>query len=466
MSDFRFKLIEKKGFKEISKKLNKPEFRNKDYREIIESSYNFDNKSDTFILKDEVNKEEQLKILNILKATGYTPFESLEEVVSYLRDLNKKYALLFAYNGTGKTRLSMKFKEMGKKEEKRDTLYFNAFTEDLFSWDNDLDDDTHRVLLLNKDSKFFGEHKDPASEEKRLIETLDLANKIRPLLQRYADFNFDLNFSYKKQSTTKEEDNQEHWAVNFIREEIVDGTAENIDHIKVSRGEENIFIWCFFLAIAQLAIDEVEDYRWVKYIYIDDPISSLDDNNTIAVASHLAQMLKKEDNKVKTVISSHHTLFFNVMCNELNKGNRYFLSKIGNNRYTLTDTTDTPFFHHVSLIKDLHDAVISGELFTYHFNVLRSILEKTASFHGFTNFSDCIKKEPDDDEGIMYTRMVNILSHGNYSLYEPVEMLPENKEYFKKIFKQFRDNYAFNPDVIPELKDDNIQAKEAQPIEA
>jgi wobble nucleotide-excising tRNase len=47
--------------------------------------------------------------------------------------------------------------------------------------------------------------------------------------------------------------------------------------------EENIFVWSFFLAIAQLAIDNDENYAWVKTIYIDDPISSLDDNNVIIV---------------------------------------------------------------------------------------------------------------------------------------------------------------------------------------
>jgi wobble nucleotide-excising tRNase len=52
-------------------------------------------------------------------------------------------------------------------------------------------------------------------------------------------------------------------------------------NIKISRGEENIFVWSFFLAIAQLAIDKDENYKWVKTIYIDDPISSLDDNNVI-----------------------------------------------------------------------------------------------------------------------------------------------------------------------------------------
>jgi len=45
--------------------------------------------------------------------------------------------LLYAYNGIGKTRTSMAFKDIAKGEGEADTLYFNAFTEDLFTWDND-----------------------------------------------------------------------------------------------------------------------------------------------------------------------------------------------------------------------------------------------------------------------------------------------------------------------------------------
>src|SRR5690554_2254686 len=94
--------------------------------------------------------------------------DNLDALVGHLRDIlenglpqknkaNKqvRHLLLFAYNGTGKTRLSMEFKEAGKTEDNADTLYFNAFTEDLFSWDNDLDSDTQRMLKLNADSKFF-----------------------------------------------------------------------------------------------------------------------------------------------------------------------------------------------------------------------------------------------------------------------------------------------------------------------
>lgn len=287
-------------------------------------------------------------------------FSTLDDVAKHLRDSldngvsqsNAKVksinqTLLFAYNGVGKTRLSMAFKEQGKKDGKRDTLYFNAFTEDLFSWDNDLKKNEVRFLKLNKDSIFFDSLKD---------EDIDLENKIRPLVQRYGDFNFLIDY--------------EKGQVNFIREVLIDNKSENIENIKVSRGEENIFIWCFFLSIAQLAADKQVTYNWVEYLYIDDPISSLDDNNAIAVASHLSQLLKSSASTIKAVISSHHTLFFNVMWNELNQKKKlqpYFLSYDKKSQgYKLRYTNSTPFFHHVALLEQLYQAAKSGNLFTYH----------------------------------------------------------------------------------------------------
>lgn len=375
----------------------------------------------------------------------------LKDVVAYLRGLDKKYTLLFGYNGTGKTRLSMEFKEAGKNGTARDTLYFNAYTEDLFSWDNDLDSDTHRVLLLNKNSQFFAG-----------IQEQDMENKIRPILHRYADFNFLIDYKYKKKNAIGVEEGTEYWAVNFIREELVNDTAQNIEYIKISRGEENIFIWCFFLAIAQLAIDKQEGYDWVKFIYIDDPISSLDDNNAVAVASHLAQLVMSKESEIKFVVSSHHSLFYNVLWNELGlerkKFQPYFLAKDkSTGEYTLQYTKDTPFFHHVALLKELKQIAVSNKLYTYHFSLLRNILERTATFHGFNNFSACIKKDEENDpEGIIHARLINVLSHGNYILFEPTEMVDENKEYFKKILDDFMNNYRFNPELFTETNEENI----------
>ena len=366
-------------------------------------------------------------------------FTDLAALAAHLRQEleNKKTILLYAYNGTGKTRLSMAFKDIGKQgegeDEKRDTLYFNAFTEDLFHWDNDLDADNDRRLTLNAQSRFFAG-----------LAELEMDNRIRPLLQRYADFDFRI-------------DTQE-WAVCFSRTVVIKGEngeddkTETVENIKVSRGEENIFVWCFFLAIVQLAMDGAEAYRWVKYVYIDDPISSLDEHNAIAVANHLAQLLKRPDSTLRTVISTHHTLFFNVLCNELGKARKYFVSKGGSTApgYVLREETgDTPFFHHVATLAELYQAAQEDRLFTHHFNMLRTVLEKTASFHGYKNFSVCIKQDDDDADGILHTRLINILSHGNYSLFEPQQMLDENKGYFRKILHDFLNRYPFNPELFP-----------------
>ena len=346
-------------------------------------------------------------------------YKTLRNLITRLRDdlNNQNFVLLYAYNGTGKTRISMEFKERGKRKRdiERDTLYFNAYTEDLFHWDNDLENDSERYLKINAESNFFNGFKELALEE-----------KIFAYLERYADFDFRIDY--------------EQWTITFSR-----GDA---DHIKISRGEENIFIWCIFLAICELTIDDSEAYGWVKYLYIDDPISSLDDNNAIAVASDLAQLLKKGKDRLKTAISSHHGLFFNVMCNELKKmpHKKYFLHrKSDSDTYTLRATDDTPFFHHVAMLSELQQAAESGKLYTHHFNMLRSILEKTATFFGFDGFSNCIHGV--DDE-VLYARALNLLSHGKYSAYEPREMVDDTKELFKKILSAFLDRYRFD---LPEL---------------
>ncbi|WP_338438755.1 AAA family ATPase [Synechococcus elongatus] len=366
-------------------------------------------------------------------------FSTLDELATYLRHLldSKRYILLYAYNGMGKTRLSMTFKNIGKQENQQDTLYFNAFTEDLFTWDNDLDNDTDRVLKLNSNSRFFAG-----------LDQLEMENRIRPFLHRYADFSFRIDY--------------QAWTVTFAREVNIEGRNRTIDNIKISRGEENIFIWCFFLVIVQLAMDGVEAYQWVKYIYIDDPISSLDEHNAITVGNHLAGFLKRADHAIKVVISSHYPLFFNVLWNELREINRskfksYFLfysKRI--NEYTLSDLSDTPFFHHLALLQDIWKAKETGEIYTHHFNALRSLLEKASTFHGYKKFTVCLEPYNDDPDETLYGRIVNVLSHGNYSFYDPVEMLPDNKEFFEKILTDFLQFYSFNSELMPAVRDQEI----------
>ena len=147
-------------------------------------------------------------------------FNNLAEVAQHFRkDLTgdhrplKDLVLFFAHNGTGKTRLSMEFKQAGKVFDNdgnvisRDTLYFNAFTEDLFSWNNDLENDTTRFITLNANSAFFNG-----------LHELDLDVKIESFFHNYVDLNFNINY--------------ENSTVTFSRSIIVNSVERTIENFK------------------------------------------------------------------------------------------------------------------------------------------------------------------------------------------------------------------------------------------
>lgn len=358
--------------------------------------------------------------------------------------------LIYAYNRTGKTRLSMEFKDAGKRKNSgnADTLYFNAYTEDLFNWENDLEHDTVRHLELNPDSTFFSG-----------LRGLALDQTIAGYLDRYADFDFDIDYTA--------------WKVSFRK-----GESENI---KISRGEQNIFIWCLFMAICERMLDGHVSYQSNKYLYIDDPISSLDDNNAIAVACDLAKLLRRAATRkaangdaapIRIVFSSHHALFFNVMCNELGRARegepkvalkRYFLHRPdAEGIYTLRSTDDTPYFHHVAMLAELQRAADPriGKLYTFHFNALRSIMEKTASFFGHSDISFCLKAINNEEDRSLYNRALNLLSHGKYAIHEPTEMGEDNKELFRRILQDFVEAFQFAlPDIV-----ENPPAAQTAPV--
>lgn len=331
----------------------------------------------------------------------------------------------------------MEFKQAGKKFDtdgnvtSRDTLYFNAFTGDLFSWNNDLENDTKRTLNLNSDSVFFNG-----------LRQLDLDVKIESFFNNYVDLNFDIDYDTFK--------------VTFSRSILVDGNEQTIGNIKISRGEETLFIWCFFLAICQLAIDKDPAYSEIKYIYIDDPISSLDENNVIAIACDLCKLLTTEGNDIKMVISTHHSLFFNVLYNEFGrkvKNKRYFLHNRVANGFALQDTNDTPFFHHIATLSELDQVKKSNKIYTYHFNALRSILEKTSTFFGYDRIDKCIHGLEDE---VLFERALQLFSHGKYSIFDPVEMGDDNKDLFRKILNGFLTKYEFQ---LPEIFNAEIQTE-------
>lgn len=127
----------------------------------------------------------------------------LEDVAVELRDSSKNIKLVYAFNGTGKTRLSMLFKnliqpqidiEAGANFLKK-ILYYNAFTEDLFTWDNDLENGSERKLLINVNSEWIKKIITIEGDSARIVEKFqdyvledkeDISEKIE------AEFNADV----------------------------------------------------------------------------------------------------------------------------------------------------------------------------------------------------------------------------------------------------------------------------------
>ena len=382
-------------------------------------------------------------------------------------------SLIFAYNGTGKTRLSYDFAHYNRKEDKsQHTLYYNAYTEDLFTWDNDIENETEdreHHLLINKNSSLI-----------QGLAGYSFSEKLRKYLQVFVDIDFD--FHYDK-------DNEEiPDYVTFYKKELVHqklkGEFQVIEYlaekIKISRGEERLFVWCFFRCILDQVIGGNDAYKDIEYIYIDDPMSSLDDNNVIAFAEQLysviRQQLKQEVDaqragkekfrRIKFVVSSHHALFFHTMLHGLigdKKLGRYYLSrnKQKDQLVLKSMSDDTPFYYNVAMMSEIKKAIESDKLYTFHFTVLRSVMEKIKEFFGHRDFTFILegikyKGETYDqtafskDELIeFYSRVVNVLTHQG-SMFTPALMNDDNKELATAIFNHLVEKYQI---VLPDLND-------------
>ena len=348
---------------------------------------------------------------------------SLSEIAQKIKDSNKKVTLLYAFNATGKTRLSMEFKNLVNDykggEIIKHVIYYNAFTEDLFSWDNDLENDNERKLKINKNSKF--------------IELIERQGKENEIAERFKEFTF---------SKIEPNVNTNTGEITFS---LPTGDEKAIENIKISKGEESIFIWTVFFVlmetiIAELNIDEISDrstdeFNPIQYIFIDDPISSLDDNHAIDIALELKHIIGSSKNEdLHFIISTHHSLFYNVLHTEMTNAQKFWLGK-NEDKYSMIElqNNETPFGYHLLLKDEIKRAIDNNMIKRYHFNLMRNLLEKTAHFLGYSSWKDLINEDDKDP----YIKRINLYSHSNHSALEVKELEYYEKEFLKRIYEKF-----------------------------
>lgn len=391
--------------------------------------------------------------------------ETLEKLAEQLAESTSPHSqLIYAFNGVGKTRLSRIFKEhITSREGEGSVLYYNAFTEDLFYWDNDLQEDRNRKLLI-QDNSFLKWSVERQGNEKDIVRHF----------QRYIGKPIDAQFEFSEGSSS----------ISFS---LVTGDIKTIRDIKISKGEESCFIWSLFYTVIKGIIssrNEGEDtHPDLKYIFIDDPVSSLDENHLVELAVDITKLVEEAPADLKFIISTHNSLFYNVIRNALNrreipkkgkrskkeKGKKFkssILTQLGKDSYRLLDwPKDTPFPYHLYLLREIEKALLSNEGSTedttkgtakeikiqvekYHFAHLRYILEKTAIFLGYKHWSDLLPKENNNDRASYYGKLINIFNHGKAVTVEGAGLSHQDQDLLQDLVKYLKSTYHMNTDHI------------------
>lgn len=369
--------------------------------------------------------------------------KTLMEIAQKLQDANKKVQLIYAFNGSGKTRLSREFKQLvapkgdGDEEAlpRRKILYYNAFTEDLFYWDNDLEGDAEPKLKIQPNSY--------TDWLLTLLKDLGQDTNIVSYFQHFVNDKLTPHF------------NEDLTEVTFSLER---GDDERTGNLKISKGEESNFIWSVFYTLLDQVITilnvsepeerETRDFDQLEYVFIDDPVSSLDENHLIELAVNLAGLIKSSTPSLKFIITTHSPLFYNVLYNELGlnkqgkKDGCYLLERLDDGQFSLNvkyGDSNTSFSYHLYLKHILEKAIAENSVQKYHFTLLRNLYEKTASFLGYPKWSELL---PDDKQAYL-NRIIQFTSHSTLSNEVVAEPSGPEKNTVALLLDHLVNNYGY-----------------------
>lgn len=429
--------------------------------------------------------------------------KTLPDIAKQLKDAKKKVQLIYAFNGSGKTRLSRAFKELVAPKKAGDqsgeetdlprnkVLYYNAFTEDLFYWDNDLEADSEPRLKIQPNTftdwliavlkelgedgnivanfqRYTGSNATPVFNEEYKKKTKDFTGKeIEITIPAFLEIAFQVAANGPEEPEVPEADTTNG------SDTIVQGQYKPI---KISKGEESNFIWSVVYTLLEQVVSTLNEpdvsnrvtdkFNNLEYVFIDDPVSSLDDSHLIALAVDLAGLIKRSayvDGKgLRFVVTTHSPLFYNVFHNELNndlkknnqdgtsswiykrdQSEKYRLEKKPDGNFELLKSNDHPFSYHLFLLSELRSAIKNRQIKKYHFNFLRNILEKTATFLGYSKWEDLLEKSGDGVPDPFANRILNLSSHSAHAGEEVAEIEERDKEKLDELVRFLISKYGF-----------------------
>lgn len=347
--------------------------------------------------------------------------KNIAEIANEIYKLPQTICFIYAFNATGKTKLSVAFKDITKANNgnKHSGVYYNAYSEDLFVWDNDEEHNNESIKLDVLKSTLNKFHS-------LLLDTDLLEEKLSLYNPRYK---FNLNLY---------EDGDREKGIKSITFFINEETEEPI---KISRGEERIFIWCFFLALFETDTWTVEQDA---HFFIDDPVSSMDEHNIFTTAESITKLIDDTYPKKKIILTTHHIGLFSILVDRMTKGQKskkysedtavFLLEKNVNDELSLNGKNGA-FLFHLHLLKTLDDAAKS-ELFSFHFVLLRQLLENISSFLGRGGIGYALSQIELDEDSNAVAERIHSLSHKDSYKTQSNKMSESEEKLFREVLEK------------------------------
>ncbi len=179
-------------------------------------------------------------------------------------------------------------------------FYYNAFTEDLFYWDNDLKNDAEPKLKIQPNS-FTDWILNDQGVRGQIVDSFKAysGSKIEPIFDPEGN-----TISFRMPEISQIIDSSGSPLVDSNNNPIL--SVNHDVNIKISKGEESNFIWSIFYTLLKQVITvlntpkdddsgeerETDQFDELEYVFIDDPVSSLDENHLIELAVDLAGLIK------------------------------------------------------------------------------------------------------------------------------------------------------------------------------
>lgn len=352
---------------------------------------------------------------------------ALKKIAKEIKEAKENIFLVYAFNATGKTRLSTAYKEIARDEDtrKQTGVYYNAYSEDLFVWNNDIERAEANIRLEVIKSNLNDLHS--------YIDEAKVREKLGPYNPKF-DFEF---HSYKDNPAD---------GIEYITFHLKDD--ENAKDIKISRGEERIFIWCFFLALFD---SDGWDDNQNEYFFIDDPVSSLDDHNLFITIFTLLELIEKHFSHRKIIITTHHIGFATVISDYLKKGEKadkykkkysIKLLECKDGNYSLVNPGNDVLLYHLRLLQIVDIAIKDDKLDLYHMAMIRQLLENISSFLGTGQLKYSLKVIGFEDTDRIAT-ITNALTHQKVYYPQSTVMVEDNKAIIREVFEKLMRTFQF-----------------------